>query len=87
MVDWALALWATCSTTKTHAPSSQASASFFVVNWWAWLASPQMFIAAFFAVYYYLTVKREHALQQQINQGRMQMPERPPPETGTPAVG
>lgn len=60
---------------------------FFVVNWWAWLASPQMFIAAFFAVYYYLSVNRERALQQQVNQGQMQTPERPPPETGTPAVG
>jgi hypothetical protein len=59
----------------------------FVVHWWALLASPQMLLAAFFAVYYYLSVNRERALEQQVNQGRLQMPERPPPETGTPAVG
>ncbi|HLW02537.1 MAG TPA: hypothetical protein VKT82_28045 [Ktedonobacterales bacterium] len=60
---------------------------FFVVNWWALLASPQMLIAAFFALYYYFSIQRERALRQQISQGRMQTPERPPPEPGAPAVG
>jgi hypothetical protein len=60
---------------------------FFVVHWWALLASPQMLLAAFFGSYYYMGVKREHALQQAANQARLQMPERPPPEGGTPAMG
>jgi hypothetical protein len=60
---------------------------FFVVGWWALLASPAMFIAAFFAAYYYAQEGRMRALEQAARQGRMPLPERPPPEGGTPAVG
>ncbi len=58
---------------------------FFVVNWWAWLASPQMFIAAFFALYYWWQERRTHALETGLHRERRR--ERPPPETGAPAVG
>jgi hypothetical protein len=60
---------------------------FFVVGWWALLASPAMFIAAFYAAYYYFDQKQRAASQQAASQGQQPMPERPPPETGTPAVG
>lgn len=62
-------------------------AFFFVVNWWAWLASPQMFMAAFFAAYYYVGLQREQALRQAAQQGRPTGQEYPPPEGRTPAVG
>lgn len=60
---------------------------FFVVNWWAWLASPQMFMAAFFAAYYYLGVRREQALRQEMRGAGMSRQEYPPQQGGTPAVG
>jgi hypothetical protein len=60
---------------------------FFVVNWWALLASPQMLLAAFFAAYYYLDLRQRAAQGQAAGQGRQPMPERPPPEAGTPAAG
>ncbi len=56
---------------------------FFVVNWWAWLASPAMFLAAFFGLYQYLVHRRAEAAQQ----GRPAGQEYPPPEGRTPAVG
>lgn len=56
---------------------------FFVVNWWAWLASPAMFLAAFFGLYQYLVHRRAEAAQQ----GKVPRQEYPPPEGRTPAVG
>ena len=60
---------------------------FFVVNYWALLASPAMFMAAFFAAYYYIDYRQRAAQGQAAGGGRQPMPERPPPEGGTPAVG
>lgn len=60
---------------------------FFVVGAWALLASPQMFVAAFFGIYYYLAEKRERELRQAAQQGRLPTPERPPTEGGIPAAG
>jgi hypothetical protein len=60
---------------------------FFVVGAWALLASPQMFIAAFLGMYHYMETKRAQELRQAAQRGRVQMPERPPAEGGTPAVG
>lgn len=62
-------------------------AFFFVVNWWAWLASPQMFLAAFFAAYYYIGSRREQALKQAAREPSPTSQEYPPQEGGTPAVG
>lgn len=56
---------------------------FFVVNWWAWLASPAMFLAAFFGLYQYMVHRRAEA----VPQGRPAQQEYPPPEGRTPAVG
>lgn len=59
---------------------------FFVVNWWAALASPQMFLAAFFALYYYLNINRIRSLEAALR-SRERQTELPPQEGGAAALG